>query len=144
MNQPVLKYQKLSKDAFDPVRGTPQSSGLDVFTPKDITIPAKSDLLVPLDLRFDIPYGCDLSVYNKSGVSTKKKLIKGAELIDSDYRGTVHVHLFNLSDEDVSFAKGDKISQLVMRPVWLGDAVEVDEISTDTERGAGGFGSTGV
>ena len=81
-------------------------------------------------------------MYNKSGVSTKKKLFKGAELIDSDYRGNCHIHLFNHSDVDIEFKKGDKISQLVMRPVWMGDVVQVDELD-ETVRGAGGFGSTG-
>lgn len=145
MNEyPVLKYQRLSTNAYPPVRGTQHSSGLDVFSPIDFVVPAKSDFLVPLDLRFEIPVGWDLTVHNKSGVSTKKKLIKGAELVDSDYRGSVHIHLFNLSDNDVSFKKGDKISQLVMREVWLGELQEVDDISTDTSRGEGGFGSTGT
>ena len=98
--------------------------------------------MIPLDLRFEIPFGWDLAVYNKSGVATKKKLTKGAELIDSDYRGTVHIHFFNNSDEDVIIKKGDKISQLVMRPVWMGEIEESFNISTETERGVGAFGST--
>jgi dUTP pyrophosphatase len=143
MKYPTLKFQKLSENAYAPVRGTEYSSGLDVFTPIDFTIKAKSDYLVPLDLRFEIPVGWDLAVYNKSGVSTKKKLFKGAELIDADYRGSVHIHFFNFSEVDVSFKKGDKISQLVMREVWLGDIEESYDISTETNRGTGGFGSTG-
>ena len=139
---PVLKVKLLSENAKMPTRGTPGSSGLDVYTPMDVIIPAWGDALIPLDLSFEIPYGWDLSVYNKSGVSTKKKLFKGAELIDSDYRGNCHIHLFNHSDVDIKFKKGDKISQLVMRPVWMGDVVQVDELD-ETVRGAGGFGSTG-
>lgn len=138
-----LKYQKLSEHAFDPVRGTKGSSGLDVFSPIDIVVPKRGDAMIPLDLRFDIPFGWDLAVYNKSGISSKKKLIKGAELIDSDYRGTVHIHFFNMSDHDVVINKGDKISQLVMRPVWMGELEECDHIDTETERGDGAFGSTG-
>ena len=114
-----------------------------MYSPIDFTILARGDYLVPLDLSFDIPAGWDLSVYNKSGVSTKKHLCKGAELIDSDYTGNVHVHLFNHSDVDVSFKKGDKIAQLVMREVWLGDLEVVDDITKETDRGSGGFGSTG-
>lgn len=138
-----LKFQKLSENAVTPVRGTAGSSGLDVFSPIDITVPKRGDAMIPLDLRFDIPFGWDLAVYNKSGVATKKKLTKGAELIDSDYRGTVHIHFFNNSDEDVHIKKGDKISQLVMRPVWMGELEECDHIETETERGEGAFGSTG-
>lgn len=143
-NYPILKFKKLSENAKAPVRGTAGSSGLDVFTPIDVIVPARGDVLIPLDIAFDIPFGWDLSVYNKSGVSTKKHLCKGAELIDSDYTGNCHIHFFNHSDVDVEFKKGDKISQLVMREVWMGELEEVEEIVKDTERGAGGFGSTGT
>ena len=143
MNEATLKYQKLSTNAYGLERGTPQSSGLDVFSPIDFKIKRRSDILVPLDIRLDIPEGWDVSVYNKSGVATKKKLFKGAELIDSDYYGNIHVHLFNHSNKTVKFKKGDKIAQIVMRPVWLGDPNEVDFIDPVGERGEGGFGSTG-
>jgi dUTP pyrophosphatase len=141
---PILKFKKLSKDAYTPTRGTPGSSGLDVYTPRDADIPARGDALIALDLAFDIPFGWDLAVYNKSGIATKKKLSKGAELIDSDYTGNAHIHFFNNSDTPVHFNKGDKISQLVMREVWMGELEEVDEIEKDTDRGAGAFGSTGT
>ena len=140
---PILQVKLLSENAKMPVRGTCGSSGLDVFTPIDVDIPPRADALIPLDLAFNIPYGWDLSVYNKSGVATKRKLDKGAELIDSDYTGNCHIHFFNNSDNVVHFDKGDKISQLVMREVWMGELVQVDEIDKSTERGAGGFGSTG-
>lgn len=140
---PTLKYKLLSENAKPPYRGTEGSSGLDVFSPIDCIIPAGKDVLIPLDIAFETPYGWDLSVYNKSGISTKKKLIKGAELIDSDYRGTVHIHVFNLSDSPVEIKKGDKISQLVMREVWMGNLEETNELDYTT-RGSGGFGSTGT
>lgn len=139
-----LKFQLLSDNAKSPVRGTKGSSGFDVFSPIDCIVPQRGDFLIPLDLRFEIPFGWDIAVYNKSGIATKKKLIKGAELIDSDYRGNVHIHFFNQSDNDVIFKKGDKISQLVMRPVWMGELEQSEDISTDTERSTGGFGSTGI
>ena len=143
-NYPTLKVKLLSKNAKMPTRGTPGSSGLDVYSPIDVTIPAHSDYAIPTDLAFDIPFGWDLSVYNKSGLSTKKKLSKGAELIDCDYTGNCHIHYFNLSDEDVHFSVGDKIGQLVMREVWMGGLEEVEEINKETERGAGWQGSTGT
>lgn len=142
-NYPDLKVKLLSKDAKMPTRGTPGSSGLDVYTPIDVVIMPRADILIPLDLSFDIPFGWDLSVYNKSGIATKKKLDKGAELIDSDYTGNCHIHYFNESDDIVKFNKGDKIGQLVMREVWMGDVIEVDNIDKETERASGGFGSTG-
>lgn len=141
---PKLRFQLLNGNTFAPQRGTPGSSGLDVFSPKYYELAPRQDILIPLDLRFEIPFGWDLSVYNKSGVATKKKLDKGAELIDSDYRGNCHIHLFNNSDSWVVFNTGDKLAQLVMREVWMGELEQTDEISTDTERGQGGFGSTGT
>jgi dUTP pyrophosphatase len=141
--EPILKFQLLSEAAFVPERGTESSSGIDVFSPKDFAIYPGEDLLIPLDISFDIPEGYDLSVYNKSGVSTKKKLFKGAELIDSDYTGNVHVHLFSLNKRLVTIKRGDKIAQLVMRPVTICPLQQVDKIEKETERGSGGFGSTG-
>jgi len=143
MEYPVLKYQKLSENAKDPIRGTKGSSGLDVFSTNDYDVEPFGDVLIPLDLRFEIPFGWDLCVYNKSSVSTKMKFNRGADLIDSDYRGNCHVHLFNNSNKTIHIFKGQKIAQLVMRQVWMGDLQEVDEISTETERAQGGFGSTG-
>ena len=144
MDYPILKVKRLSEDAKLPTRGTPGSSGLDVYSPIDFDIQPRGDALIALDLSFDIPFGWDLSVMNKSGVSTKKHLDKGAELIDSDYTGNCHVHLFNHSDEVVHFNKGDKLAQLVMREVWMGDIEEVEDLDKTTERGSGGFGSTGI
>jgi len=143
LKQPKLYFQLLNGNKFTPKRGTKTSSGLDVFCPKEVIVEARKDLLLPLDLRFEIPEGWDLAVYNKSGVATKKKLIKGAELIDSDYRGNCHLHVFNMSDTDITIKKGEKITQLVMREVWLGELLQKDEIDTITNRGQGGFGSTG-
>jgi dUTP pyrophosphatase len=140
---PTLKFQLLSDSAYEPKRGTKGSSGLDVFSPLDYDILPFGDVLVPLHIRFEIPFGWDLSVYNKSGVSTKSKLFKGAELVDSDYRGTIHIHLFNHSNKMVFIGRGDKIAQLVMRQVWMGELQKVNFISTETDRGDKGFGSTG-
>lgn len=143
-NYPILKVKLLSENAKMPTRGTPGSSGLDVYSPVDVVVPARGDACIPTDLAFDIPFGWDLAVYNKSGLATKKHLSKGAELIDSDYTGNCHIHYFNNSDEPVEFHKGDKLGQVVMREVWMGELVQVDEITKDTERGAGAFGSTGM
>ena len=140
---PKLKVKRLSSLAKLPTRGTPGSSGLDVYTPVDFDILPRGDALIALDLSFDIPFGWDLSVMNKSGISTKKHLDKGAELIDSDYTGNCHVHLFNNSDQLVHFNAGDKIAQLVMREVWMGELEEVEDFNKETERGSGAFGSTG-
>lgn len=141
-----IKFEKTSQYAIIPQRGTKLSSGIDFFSPKNYTIKARSDALIPLDLKCILPKGYDLVVHNKSGVSTKKKLVVGAHVIDNDYRGIIHVHLFNLSDVDVTIMPKDKIAQGILRKVEFADCIEVETgtIVPDTERGNGGFGSTGA
>ncbi len=143
-NYPKLKFQLLSENAVVPERGTNGSSGIDVFSTIDCVVEARCDIKIPLDIRFEIPYGWDLTVNNKSGVATKKKLCKGAELIDSDYRGNVIIHLINHSENAAEIKKGEKISQLVMREIWMGELEMCEYISTNTKRGPGKFGSTGT
>ena len=70
-------------------------------------------------------------------------MVNGPGLIDTGYRGELKVILINLGQEAVAFDRGERIAQLVIIPVFVGDVVEVDELPT-TERGAGGFGSTGT
>lgn len=139
----MLKYKKLTTRAKAPVRANDTDSGMDVFAAVGVIIQPWKDELIPTDLAIEIPPGYDISVYNKSGISTKKKLIHGAHLIDCSYRGNLKIHLFNLSDNIVTINEGDMIAQIVVRPVWLGEPEEVDELS-NTDRGTSGFGSTGL
>jgi len=138
-----LCVQLLSDTAKMPVRANPEDAGLDVFTPKDVIVKAQSDLLIPLDIRVEFPKGFALITQEKSGISTKKKLDIGAKIIDSNYRGNCHVHLFNNSDIDAEFKCGEKIAQLLLVPIWCGNPIKVENIDTNTSRGEGGFGSTG-
>lgn len=124
-----------------PTRGTPGSVGLDVYTPEEFTIPAGEHAKVSLGWRCQFDEGWALLVFNKSGHATRRGLDKGAEVIDPDYRGEVHIHLFNHTDTTVHFESGDKIAQLLLMPVWTGIPI-AGPVSTDTERGTGGFGST--
>lgn len=140
----ILKVKKLNTEAIIPTRGTPGSAGLDVYTYEDIIIPARQDLCFGIGLAFDIPDGYFIEVMNKSGVATKKHCSVGACVVDSDYTGEVHVHLFNNSDEDVFFNKGQKVAQLVIQKYYDLEMTEVNNIDKVTERGNGGFGSTGV
>lgn len=137
-----LKVELCSEDAKMPTRANDSDVGLDFYTPKDITILPKRDVLIPLDVKTEFPKGYQLRFDEKSGVSTKKKLDIGACIIDPDYRGIVHAHLFNNSDETVYFKKGDKVVQGVVTPVWTGLPIQ-EKVTLNTTRGEGGFGSTG-
>lgn len=162
-NPPAIEYEIFESIdngmvGVEPKRGTENSSGIDVFVPKgfadyhydileghraEIELEAGEDVLIPLNLRVKIPSGFDIEVKNKSGIATKLKLIKGAQVIDQDYRGNVMIHLFNNGENTVIIKEGMKIAQLVVRPVLINEWKRVDNIDINTERGEGGFGSTG-
>ena len=139
----MLEFKKLHPDAVVPQRAHGDDAGMDVYTIEDIRIPARGDMITGLGLACKFPKGHALLVYNKSGRATKLKLDKGAEVIDAGYRGEIHVHLFNHSDMNVVIRKGEKIAQLILVPIWAGQPVEVEELD-ETERGDGGFGSSGL
>lgn len=139
----MLEFKKLHPDAVVPQRAHDSDAGMDVYSIEDIRIPARGDTVTGLGLACKFPKGHALLVYNKSGRATKLKLDKGAEVIDAGYRGEIHVHLFNHSDVNVIIKKGEKIAQLILVPIWAGQPIEVEELD-NTERGDGGFGSSGL
>lgn len=142
-NQPGFIIELVHPNAKMPTRATPGDAGLDVYSPDEFTIPARSHGKVSLGWKCQFEPGWVLLVHNKSGRAVKLGLDKGAEVIDAGYRGEVHVHLFNHSDEPVTFEQGEKIAQVLLMPVWNGTP-EAGLVDTDTERGTGGFGSTGT
>ena len=139
-----------TRDVKDPVRGHRTDAGIDFFVPNDyfeITLRPNEDVLIDSGIKVIIPEGYALIFKEKSGVAVKKKLTIGAAVVDSDYRGVVHFHLFNNGNDIVTISPGDKIIQGLIVPIMLCEPVEIDEyeyILHDTERGEGGFGSTGT
>lgn len=127
---------------FMPERAHDTDAGMDVFTPIDCIVPAGEAILIPLNIKFEFKNAAAI-VKEKSSVATKKRLSVGACLIDENYRGIVHVHLFNHQNINVSFKRGDKIAQLIVVPVWTGQPNKVESVDMNTDRGEGGFGSTG-
>lgn len=144
-----LKFIK-TKEVKNPVRGHETDAGIDFFIPEDfesITLQPNEDILIDAGIKVIVPKGFALIFKEKSGVATKKKLTIGACVVDSDYRGVVHLHLFNNGRNEVTLEPGDKITQGILVPIALGTPTEISEEeynSYDTERGEGGFGSTGT
>lgn len=101
--------------------------------------------LVPTGLRMAVPEGYEVQIRPRSGLALKHgvTLLNAPGTIDSDYRGPVGVILFNAGQEPVTIAHGDRIAQMVVAPV-VQAVVHLSNALDDTERGAGGFGSTGV
>ena len=106
-------------------------------------IPAGGRGVVKTDLSIACPAGTYARIAPRSGLAVKKGIDVGAGVVDADYRGNVGVVLFNLGTEDFVVDVGDRIAQLILEKVNMAPVVEVEEL-TETERGAGGFGSTGV
>eukprot|EP01004_Peranema_trichophorum_P010638 NODE_9452_length_590_cov_33.184154_g8817_i0.p1 GENE.NODE_9452_length_590_cov_33.184154_g8817_i0~~NODE_9452_length_590_cov_33.184154_g8817_i0.p1 ORF type:complete len:174 (-),score=34.48 NODE_9452_length_590_cov_33.184154_g8817_i0:69-536(-) len=139
----TLKVKKLSEHAILPRRGTEFSAGYDLSSAHDSIVPANGKSLVPTDLAIAVPEGTYGRVAPRSGLAVKFHIDVGAGVIDADYRGNVQVVLFNHSNTDFVIKRGDRIAQLILEKIVTPDVEELQELPV-TERGAGGFGSTGI
>ena len=139
----VLSVKRLSETATIPTRGSKYAAGYDLYSAKQLVVPAKGKALVPTDISIAIPENTYARIAPRSGLAWKKFIDVGAGVVDYDYRGPVGVVLFNHGDEDLIIEIGDRIAQLILERICMADVEEVEELP-DTERGSGGFGSTGV
>ena len=139
----LLRVKKLSEHAVLPVRGSAGAAGYDLAASAAGVIKARGRGIVPTDLAIALPPGVYGRVAPRSGLAAKAGLDVGAGVIDEDYRGAVRVLLFNHSDIDWAYTRGDRVAQLILERIAHADVVAVDDLDS-TERGAGGFGSTGV
>jgi dUTP pyrophosphatase len=139
----ALKVKKLSPDAILPVRGTSRAAGYDLFATKSVIIAPHEKAPVSTDLAVQIPTGYYGRIAPRSGLAVKHFIDVGAGVIDEDYRGPVIVLLFNFSSDAFQVNKGDRIAQLLLEKIATPVVMEVGELD-QTERGAGGFGSTGM
>lgn len=135
---------KLEEDGIMPTRAHDTDAGCDVYSPHHYVIQSFGDVLIPLNWRCEFPNGYAMILQEKSGIATKYKLDLGAKLVDSAYRGIVHCHLFNNSDKAIEICSRQKIAQFIITPVWTGQPTKVKELNLNTDRGEGGFGSTGI
>lgn len=128
-----------------PAYATPGSAGMDLRSLESLEIPSMGRAMVPTGLRIAVPAGYEAQVRPRSGLSIKHglTLINPPGTIDSDFRGEVNVLVINLGQESYTIKAGERIAQLVICPVARAEWHAVEELS-DSERGEGGFGSTGV
>ena len=140
------KVKKLNERAKLPTYGTEFSAGADLYALLDepVTIAPHATVLIHTGLAMEIPQGYVGLIYARSGLASKKGLAPANKVgvIDSDYRGEFMVALHNHTDEARTVEDGERVAQLVIAPYVTADFVLCDELD-DTERGAGGFGSTG-
>ena len=146
MSTPVA-VKKLREGAKLPTYGSAFAAGADLYACLDtpVTIQPHETVLVPTGLSFEIPAGWAGMIHARSGLATKRHLAPANKVgvIDSDYRGEVMVSLHNHSNQPQTVDPGERIAQMVIMPYLAAEFFEADELS-DTVRGAGGFGSTGM
>ena len=142
-----LKIKKLRENAQIPFRATAGSAGMDLYACIDepVTLALGEKAVIPTGIAIALPSPeLGAFVFARSGLAIKHGigLLNAVGVIDSDYRGEVCVGVINQLSEPYTINPGERIAQLVILPVSLIEPVEVDELD-ETERGAGGFGSTG-
>lgn len=143
----TLKIKKVRENAKIPTRATEGSAGLDLYACIDtpITLQKGDTALIPtgIAIGLDDPHYAAF-IYARSGLAIKRGigLLNSVGVIDSDYRGEICVGVIKLTDEPYEIQPFERIAQMVIEPVELPDLIEVDCLD-ETERGVGGFGSTG-
>lgn len=163
-----IKVQKIHKDAVIPHYAHTTDSGFDLYTCEDTTIESGFKAILKTGLKFEIPNGWGIQLKNKSGVTVKgcpilslafiadenqryelKDLGERADVtiyegtIDMNYRGEIGIMVKNETRRPIVIPKHTKIAQGVLREIFQCEFEEVDEIDTNTDRGEGGYGSTG-
>lgn len=141
----TLRFKRIHPDAVLPAYAHPSDAGMDVRSVDDLTIAPGKRALVHTGLVMLLPPMYEAQVRPRSGLALKSGItvLNTPGTIDSGYRGEVGVILMNLGEEPFQVKKGDKIAQIVIAPVTQPEIVECDAID-ETDRGAGGFGSTGL
>ena len=141
-----IKIKRLNEKAIIPTRGSEQAAGYDLYACIDspILISPNETVKISTGLAVEIPEGYFGGIFARSGLATKKGLAPANKIgvCDSDYRGEYIVALHNHSNKSQFVEPGERIAQLIVLPYLPVEFTEVEEL-TDTERGDGGFGSTG-
>lgn len=132
---------KLDPGAIMPTRAHALDAGLDLYARETQVIPARGSAFFDTGVHMELPAGTEGDIRSKSGLNRKHNLFCTGT-IDEGYTGSIGVKLYNLGDSDYTVQAGDKISQLVIHPIVRPHMVLVDELD-ESERGEGGFGSTG-
>jgi deoxyuridine 5'-triphosphate nucleotidohydrolase len=138
----VLSFKRLNPRAVLPTRGSDAAAGLDLYAIEEVIIPPGGRRLARTGLAVAIPEGYYGRVAPRSGLATKNGLDTLAGVIDADYRGEIGCLLYNAGSETIHLPAQSKICQLIIEKIITPIPAWADEIA-DTDRGSGGFGSTG-
>jgi dUTP pyrophosphatase len=146
MSSHTFKVFAKSPDAITPRRAEPGSAGYDLTSVIDIGIPPKSQCIVDTGLIFEFPSDCYARIAPRSGLAAKNSIDVLAGVVDSSYRDTIKVIIFNHSDSVFEIKIGNRIAQLIFERIYIPELEVITDFNefTPSDRGIGGFGSTGV
>lgn len=139
-----MKFQK-TKKVKTPQYGSPGSAGLDFYVPEgfNFMLEPGGQAKIPSGIKVELDQDWHLIAFNKSG-RAMEGLDVGATVVDSDYRGEIHLHVFNRGWHPFFIEENTKLVQFLLMYVPQTELIEVEDIANDTDRGEGGFGSTGI
>lgn len=133
----------LDEKAFMPSKAHSTDAGFDLYAMEDACIKSRDGIVINTGVHMAIPEGYVGYVQSRSGLNIKRDIICPTGTIDCGYTGSINVKLYNLGENDYSIHAGDRIAQLVIQPIST-EGLELTNALEDTDRGAGGFGSTGA
>ena len=141
-----IRVKRLRENAIMPTYGSAEAAGADLYAclSESVTIQPGESVFIPTGLAMELPRGYAGLIYARSGLACKRGLAPANKVgvVDSDYRGEFLIVLHNHGSVPQTIAHGERIAQVVITPVFTPGFAEVEELS-DTDRSAGGFGSTG-
>jgi dUTP pyrophosphatase len=139
----VIKIKKLDPEVKIPCYANNHDAGMDFYAHETGIIKPNERKLISTGISMAIPPGFVGLIWDKSGIASKHGLKTMAGVIDSGYRGEIKILLHNLSNQDYLINKGEKIAQMLIQPI-VQKKIELVEELNETDRGEGGFGSTGL
>lgn len=141
MNSFIIKFKKVNSEAKIPIYATEGSAACDFYSVEDVILSPGETRKIKTGIAIEIPVGYFMKLEGRSGLSSKG-IMKVGGVVDSDYRGEIHIILHNASNEPCKIEKGDRIAQGLLMKINTAKFIEVEELS-ETARGEGGFESTG-
>lgn len=140
-----VQFIRTHENAVLPSKGSALAAGHDLYAAEACLVPARSRVLVNTGWRVCVQPGYELQVRARSGLAVKHGIgvLNSPGTVDEDYRGILGVILVNTTDFDFEIAPGDRVAQMVVKPVVYAHVVEVEKFELPSERGEDGYGSTG-
>ncbi len=138
-----IKFKKLNSNAIIPSFGRAGDAGMDIYCDADVVVAPKKIIAVSTGISMELPSGFVALVWDRSGLALKNGIKTMGGVLDSGYRGEIKIIMTNLSDEKLEIKKGSRVAQMLIQKYEVLDIEVVEELS-GSERGEGGFGSSGV